>query len=307
MKLFKLRTWGITGRLVLIATVPAFLMFAVVSASLYVSGQDEVEQTIQERGSLIAAALAESSQYGVVSGNTSYLERNVRQLLKADASIASIEVLDALRHRIVFAGLAVPSGTQMFERPIGSEVPDVNLFDENGPHVSSGLNTQTAFRSGPPSGYVQVIMSSAPVFAEKRKRLLVSGFLVLVASLVSGVAGLYLAQRLRSPLNKVMTALRHIRQGEYAIELNTAASGELGELQQAIMKMAEQLNVSRQAQEAEVAERTKELQQAVTKASAADAEKRRLIARTNRLLEEERNASPLKYMTTLMHLSSWSK
>ena len=86
MKLWQPQTWSITARLVMVATVPSTLMFIVVNLSLYFSGQDEVRKTIQERGQLISAALAETSQYGVVSGNTSYLERNVRQLLKTDRS-----------------------------------------------------------------------------------------------------------------------------------------------------------------------------------------------------------------------------
>lgn len=288
MNLLQSRTWGITMRLVLVATVPALVLFAVVSASLYYSSSDEVEQTIIERGHLISTALAETSQYGVVSGNLSYLDRIAQQLLKTDSSIASIEVFDNRRRSLVALGNLNATGTRVFERPIGNEVPDVNLFDQNGPHVSGSAETQTSFRPGQTAGLVRVSMSSAPVYAAKRGRLFLSALSVFGASLLSGLLGLYLAQRLRAPLSAVMVALRRIRQGDYSVRLETYAKGELGELQQAIVMMAEQLSVTKQEQDDEIALRTQELRLAVQRASAADAEKRRLIARTNAALEDER-------------------
>ena len=290
MKFGPPRTWSITARLVLVATVPAFLMFVVVNVSLYVSGQDEARQTTRERGQLIAAALAETSQYGVVSGNRSYLERNVRQLLRTDSSIAAIEILDANRKPIVAAREPILEGIYVFERPIGAEVPDIDLFDQGGPHVSVPVpsGAPTMFRPGPTAGFVRVSMSPAPILEQQRHRLYVGGLLVLAATLLSGAAGLGLAQRLRAPLGAVMDALRRIRHGEYDVRLHTRASGELGELQDAIVEMARGLSRTRQELEDRVASRTRDLQQAVELVSRADAEKRRLIARTHALLEEER-------------------
>ena len=131
-------------------------------------------------------------------------------------------------------------------------------------------------------------MSSATILENKRHTLYVGGVLVLLATVISGIAGLSLAQRLRAPLCAVMNALRRIRQGEYDVPLNSRASGELGELQEAIVDMAKGLSVTRQELEGRVASRTQELQRAVDLATQADIEKRQLIARTNELLEEER-------------------
>ena len=319
MKLWQPQTWSITARLVMVATVPATLMFIVVNLSLYFSGQDEVRKTIQERGQLISAALAETSQYGVVSGNTSYLERNVRQLLKTDRSIAAIEILDAERRPIVTAKESAIEGATTFERTIGAAVPDINLFDESGgPHVSLPLGASTAFRPGQTVGYVRVLMSPVPILEEKRHRLFLGGLVVLAATVISGLAGLYLAQLLRAPLAAVMGALRQIRQGEYAVRLRTLAAGELGELQAAIVEMAKALSITRREFEQQVASRTRDLQQAIDLAAEADAEKRRLIARTNALLEEERqriaveihdavNASLIVVALKAQHVASIAK
>jgi two-component system sensor histidine kinase UhpB len=97
-----------------------------------------------------------------------------------------------------------------------------------------------------------------------------------------------MARRLRRPLENAMDALRLIRDGDYAVTLTPRVSGELGELQSSIATMARAVKLSRQYLEEQVRERTQELQRAVERLTAADAEKRRLIARGNRLVEEER-------------------
>ena len=285
---FMPKTWGITARLVMVAVVPALLMFIAVNVVLYITGQSEVEDALQERGQLISAALAETSQYGVISGNVAYLERNVRQLIKTDRSISAIEILDAERRPVVAVVGALSKGVYTFERPIAMDVPDISMFDQAGsPHVST-TPASTSFRAGQTAGYVKVSMSSATILENKRHTLYVGGVLVLLATVISGIAGLSLAQRLRAPLSAVMNALRRIRQGEYDVPLNSRASGELGELQGAIVDMAKGLSVTRQELEGRVASRTQELQRAVDLATQADIEKRQLIARTNELLEEER-------------------
>lgn len=286
---FRPRSWGITTRLVLVATVPPFLMSLVVTMALSISGKKEVAAALQERGKLIAAALAETSQYGVISGNLAYLDRNVRQLLKTNNSVSRIEILDAARRTVIAAGVSATDAIP-FEISIGSEIPDIDLFENSaGPHASNSPEKGSVrFRERAPVGFVRVIMSEAPILAEKQRRLYWGVAVVLLATLFSGVAGLYLAQRLRAPLAVVVSALREIRQGRFAITLNTGVGGEIGELQATIVEMAKGLSLSQRQLEMQVKNRTRDLQEAMDAVSEADAEKRRLIARGNAVVEEER-------------------
>lgn len=281
--------WGIALQLVLVATLPAFLMFVVIGVSLYVVGEREVRKALDERGRLIAVALAETGQYGVVSGNTSYLERNVRQFLATDESVSAVEIRDAAGKVLVSVGRRSMTGALLFEHPIGAEAPDVDLFDNSsGPHVSAPSGATMGFRERRVVGVAKVWMSPAPIQAEKRQRLYISTLAVFLTMVLSGTAGLYLAQRLRAPLRSVMGAIRQIRQGDYAVKLRNGSGGELDELQQSIEAMAEGLSVNRQQLEDEVASRTIDLQQAIESVAEADAEKRQIIVRTNSMLEEER-------------------
>ena len=290
MKLRPILLTGITARLVAIALLPALMMFAAIAVTLYLTTRGEAEAEIKDRGELTALALAESSQYSVVSGNVAALSGALRGMLDTDPSIARIEVLNA--DRVPFASAtntSVRGGTASFEATVRADVPEVDLFDSAGsPHVSLVKPEAPRFRAGRAVGYVRVTMQTEPLLAEKRARLGIAILLVALATVVSGLAGLALAHGLRTPLRNVMTALRRIRSGNYAVALDTHASGEMGELQRTILSMAASLEETRHGLEELVDRRTTALQQAVDAAKQSDTERRRLIARGNASIEEER-------------------
>lgn len=290
------KDWDIATRLILIAVLPASLMFVAVTTALYLTGRDDVRRDVAERGRLVANALAQTSQYGLVSGNVSYLQATLQQLLASDPSIAALRITDVDGRALVSAASPVGKGERsQYEVAVRADSLDVDLFDSaGGPHVSLDPRQPVAMETSRIVGHVQVTMTPGPLLQAKRQALLAGSAVVLAFAVLSGYVGLFLAKHLRAPLGAVMTALRSIRQGHYAVELDTTAQGELGELQRTIVQMADSLNVTRQDLERQVAERTQELQQAVDVARDAVAEKRRLIVHNNALLEEERRRIALE-------------
>jgi two-component system sensor histidine kinase UhpB len=85
-----------------------------------------------------------------------------------------------------------------------------------------------------------------------------------------------------------MRAVRAIQRGDFSVQFPERRHGELGELQEAMVEMARELATSRHELEAQVVQRTAQLQEAVNALRSADDEKRRLIAHGNMLVEEER-------------------
>lgn len=285
------RRWGIAARLLAIAVLPASVMFVAVSAALYATTMEDVRRDVDERGQLVATALAQSSQYALVSGNTAYLAATLRDLLRADHSIACIAVSDQGGRAVVAdcrRGASIGPGA--FEVPVRIEtLPELDLFDP----VPSGSADRplVVLRT---VGHVKVSMSTAPVFEARRQALLWSFALVLTAAAVSCWIGLRLARQLRRTMVSVMAALRHIRKGNFDIRLADAHDGELGELQRTILQMAATLDATRHHLEQQVADRTRALQDAVDRLRQADDEKRRLIAHSNALVEEDRRRVALE-------------
>lgn len=283
------KSLNITTRLTLIAVVPACLMFAAVMAALYAAGLADVESDERARGRLLAMALAQSSQFGVVSGNTASLARTLEGLVAADQTIAGLCITDA-RHKVIAAAGSpiVRDGKDTFEARIEIEPLRVELYDEpSGPHAS--MDPSLAHPPAPlkVTGYVEVSMSPGSILAAKRQHLLMAALMVLAAAAISAGSGWWLAKGLRKPLAAIMAALRAIRQGNYAIEFEPQ-QGELGDIQRSVVEMAAGLSITRQGLEEQVACRTAQLEEAMSRVVQADAEKRRLIARGNELVEDER-------------------
>jgi len=288
MKLGRWKDWGIATRLVVIALLPALMMFVVVSLALYFSSREEVREDIQERGRLIAKSLAESSRYGVVSRNAVYLQRTIDRFLEVDRSIAAIEILGPEREPLAANEREAPPDAHLFESVIQVHMLADLEWNAGDPHVSQPEASRPS--SGDPKtlGYVRVVMSPGPILEAKRERFYVAVSLVLLATLFSGLAGLYLANLLRRPLAALTAALRQIRSGNYAVRLKPGGAGELGELRSTVVEMAAALNVVHTELENKVAARTDELRRAMDQVMEADAEKRRLISQGNALVEEER-------------------
>lgn len=291
------RRWGIAARLLAIAVLPASVMFVAVSAALYATTMEDVRRDVDERGLLVATALAQSSQYALVSGNSAYLAATLRDLLRADRSIACIAVNDRAGRAVVAdcrSGALI--GPDAFEVPVRIEtLPEVDLFD---PVPGSDASPRERSDGQPVAlrtvGHVKVSMSTAPVFEARRQALLWSFALVLASAAVSCWIGLRLARQLRRTMVSVMAALRHIRKGHFDIRLAGTHDGELGELQRTILQMATTLAATRHDLEQQVADRTRALQDAVDRLRQADDEKRRLIAHSNALVEEDRRRVALE-------------
>lgn len=292
MKLWNWKNWGITARLVAITVLPVVLMFISVTTWSYFSRFAEIQQDLHERGNLIAAALAESSQYGVISGNLAGVERTVHGLLQVDKSIYGIALLDANRKTLLHVtNAALRTDTlHTFETPIRKERVQINTFGEHddAPHISAREEGATMVHAGQAVGYVRVTMSPAHMLANKRTRLLIGAAIAAAALFASALLGLYLALGLTKPLAETIAALRRIRGGNYVVQLDVTAGGEVGELQATIVEMSESLNQFKQELEGKVIARTRALEQARDEAIKADAEKRRLIQKVNSAVEEER-------------------
>lgn len=284
------RHWSVASKLIATTLLPAVLMFLGVIIWSYWSRSLEINQDLEERGKLIAAALAESSQYGVISGNLAYLDRVIDALLRVDRGIVTVDIVDERQKSLVkrVDRSSSAEGAQVFEYPIRREVVDFNTFSQTDePHLSGPSQPLTG-RSGGVIGYVRVSMSAASLLENKRQRILVGAAIVGSMLLLSAWLALYLSLGLTKPLAETIGVLRHIRGGNYAIDLPVTAGGEIGELQHTIVEMAGNLRDARSDLEEKIANRTHALQVAHDQVTKSNAEKRRLIRAVTSIAETER-------------------
>lgn len=283
--------WGIKERVILITVLPVVLMFVLVVIWSRVTSHSAIQSDLEERGNVVATALAENSQYGVVSGNLVYVERTVENLLRVDKSIADIEILTPAGDVVLKRTVGRPAGLdeKVFEARIRKELIDIDTYSGVGaPHVPNGDYVKATPQDAGMVGLVRVTVSPLPLLEKRRQsdeiHLIIAG-LSLVTSLA---VGLYLAMGLTRPLANTIAALADIKRGNYAVALGEQVGGEIGLLQTTMIEMATNLRMARQELEDKVVARTKALEKARDEAVRSDEEKRRLIQKVNQVVEEER-------------------
>jgi two-component system sensor histidine kinase UhpB len=293
MKIKRWNHWSIAARLVWITVVPMAALFCTIVSFTYFSRLDEVRTEVIERGNVIATAIAESSEYSLVTGNVEELERISKGFLRSDKSIKGIHVFDT-RQRLLFSisSDAPPDKTIPFARaPVYRQVLTVDEFGETGqPHLTPP-NNFTAARIAPSViGEAQVAMSAVRVLDVQRRRLYVQLFVAFTALLASIFVATLLSNTLKRPLQAITAAVNRIQSGRYNIDIPVTSGGEIGSLQSSINEMAISLNESKQSLESKVQERTIELEQSRNEALKANDEKRKLIQKVNTAVEDERKS-----------------
>ncbi|MEK8034521.1 hypothetical protein AACH06_27140 [Ideonella sp. DXS29W] len=236
---------GLAAMLLTMAALPTVLTLLAV-LWLHRGADDRLRRELEQRAALVAGALAETSEYGLVSGNPAALDRSVRELLARDKAIASIDILDASRRSFVsLPGQPLAPGLPAVEWPVRSSVPDIDFFDRATPHVSMADDLQPTFRLGPVTGYVRVTMATEGLRQAQQQRLWTE--LGVVAG--AGALGLLVvggwARRLSASLLALLDALQSIRQGRYVFGEGPIVGRELRRLYGVAHELADSLAMAR--------------------------------------------------------------
>ena len=292
MKLNLWKNWSIMARLIFITIIPVALLFCTDVLYTYLFRHAEIQEELAERGRIIASALAESSEYGVISGNLADLERIARGLVQADNSIYAIDILKSDKSVAVHVVSNMPQAKEnrVFDAPVKRQLLTMNEFEDEGlPHVSGQENIKKA-TGNEIAGYVRVVMSPSVLATKQTHRIYVQSAMSFLALFVSVLCALYLTRTLHKPMATAIGALRKIRGGDYAVHVDVSAGGEIGELLSSLNEMSVSLEESKRDLENKVLARTRDLEESRNAAVKADAEKRKLIQRVDSAVEDERKS-----------------
>jgi two-component system sensor histidine kinase UhpB len=289
------RGWSIGLRMAFITMLPVALLFSVFVGYSWYAHRAQVDEELAERGRILARALAETSEYNVISGNLSDLRLTINGLVQSDTSVYRIDVVDtAGRSRVSVTSehpILPQPDKRWYEAPIRKQVVWINLFSDNGtPHVSASSDTRPPTLTTEVVGRVRVTMSPTNMLAKQLRRFRIELALAGLALAASGALAFILARSLTVPLREAIAVLRRIRGGNVRVQLPVTTGGEVGELQASIGEMSVALDDARQDLENKVAERTRDLLASRNEALRADADKRKLIQKVNGIIEDERQA-----------------
>jgi two-component system sensor histidine kinase UhpB len=157
-----------------ITMLPVTLLFTSFVWYSWYAHRAQVAEELAERGRILARALAETSEYNVISGNLSDLRLTINGLVQSDK-----QHLPHRRHRherqnavrvISDTRSQTPSRIR-YEAPIRKQVVWINLFSDNGtPHVSASSDTRPPTLTTEIVGAVRVTMSPTNMLAKQLHR-----------------------------------------------------------------------------------------------------------------------------------------
>ena len=273
------------------AIIPLMLMALGELVYLLNSSPYEARQDLREHGEILAAAVAENSEYGLTSGNLKDLERVVRSLVMADKWIYKIEVLDAngtLKVAVRSKETRQSNGGVFGARVYRRALPVDDFGRDDAPHFAG--EQQERAETTEMIGEVRVILSQQQAETKQQRRILSQLFLLAVVVFISVWVATLLGKALHRPMDIAIRALRDIRGGDYAVQLDVDDGGEMGELLDAINEMSGSLDEAKRNLERKVQARTRDLEASRNEALKADAEKRRLIQKVDSAVEDERKS-----------------
>lgn len=219
--------WSTRTRLLVITIAPVVAMCLAFVWYSYQSRQQEVRAELAERGQVLARVLADSSEYAIVSGRYSDLQRTVRDVLQSDTAIWQVALFDAQRRpllRLQGHAAGAPEG-RYYEAPVvkrliwimpqpvpGGPVPDGSR---------QGMTVDTV-------GYLQVRMAPAALLAKQARRFHVELLVACVGLLLCGALAFRLSQGFDTSLQASLQALRaaDAEKRQLLRRLNTAVEAE---------------------------------------------------------------------------------
>ena len=245
---------GIKSRVILLGTIPAML-FAIILAGYAISNVFGVlNQSLSDRGRIIASQLAPAAEYGVLSGNRQILQKLVEQALSSEQEVRTVLIIDNKGRVLALSG-----------RPLSQELVDhINkenlkeLKQKNGiiftspiyrslveiEDFSSVFDTEDSVKTGDSQleiGQVYVNLSNQTLQNLKldliTKILLIGLFGLAISALIAWRIG----RNITKPIQEIASAVNKVSEGVFVQTITENSSGELKTLQKGFNSMSSSL------------------------------------------------------------------
>ncbi|HQN64638.1 MAG TPA: EAL domain-containing protein [Methylophilus sp.] len=249
-----MRNFGIKGRVILLGTLPAVL-FAIILAGYAISNVFKLlDQSLEDRGRIIAAQLAPSAEYGVISGNHNMLQKLANQALSSDEDISAVLVTDKYGQALALSGRPIPTryissmqeahadflkadNVMVFTSPVYRSLVEIEDYTS----LEDQLLTEKKKPVSLEIGRIYVTLNNQSLLNLKKsliaKMFAIGGFGLLLSALIAWQIG----RNITKPIQEIAWAVNKVGEGLYTHTIKENSSGELGTLQKGFNSMAKSL------------------------------------------------------------------
>lgn len=255
-----LTQWGIKGRVLFLALVPALVIAAGLTIYDINIRLNDIEQALNGRGFAIVRQLAPAAEYGVFSGNHSVLARLAQSTLQ-ESDVTAVSIVDSDGRILAVSGhaLAAPSPTEMVSpQPIVIQTNDALVFSapifQSQTEVENYLDpivrtTRQEKSEAKVLGRTLVEISRLPSLLKKNQIIFNSLLITLGGLAIAALLALRIARQVTKPIMTLADAVARIGKGHLATRVETRSSGELATLERGVNNMAVALQAVQDARE----------------------------------------------------------
>jgi diguanylate cyclase (GGDEF)-like protein len=259
----------IRTRVLVLAILPALVIAVLLTTHAIRQSLIELDNSLHERGRIIALQLAAAAEYGVVSGNASILRALVQQTMNQGNDMKSVMVVDHSGRTLAVSGrpllpksvpvqstAAAPAewdgkGYMIFSAPVMRGEVQVDDYSDL-MEISTHERNQVV-------GQVYVVLETADL-AGLKERLIGHNLLIgLIGLALSGMLGWRIGRGITLPIRTMAQAVDKIADGQLDARVPEGASGELGALERGFNTMASKLQQVHGTLQERIDEATKQL------------------------------------------------
>ena len=245
---------GIKTRVIFLGTVPA-LLFAIILIGYVISNIFGIlNQSLVDRGKIIASQLAPAAEYGVISGNRQMLQKLAQQALDNEQDLKTVMVVDNQGLVLAYSGQAIPETLIskimqdnlpeykqargiIFTSPILRslvEIDDFASLDETPLEQKKDFSPEKI-------GQIYVELSNQSLQSYKLVFVIKIASIALFGLLLSGWLAWRIGRNITQPIQEIARAVNKVREGVLSQTLVENSSGELKTLQRGFNSMSASL------------------------------------------------------------------
>jgi two-component system sensor histidine kinase BarA len=282
---------GISRQIIIIAVLPALIVATLLSTFYTIDHITEITHTLDNKGKYIAKQLSPAAEYAIYSGNIELIKPLAETILE-DKTVLRIQVLDISHNNIL------DIDAQNIDIKLG-ESQSIERSDKNTPSEQTAIHAPFSkdrlieFREPILSAQLYVKDNLSPLRTNtkhieigtvivtltdhyanlEKQHNIVQGFLITASIILITILIVYqISKAITRPIKQLSNTVKHISSGNFNVQVETDAAGEIGILQSSINQMADELKLSHTDLEDRLDVYTEELQQTMEELEIRNAE-----------------------------------
>ncbi len=254
-------------KLLSLVITPILLVSLLLGAYFIITRIQDVNESLLQKGNLIAHNLAPSVEFGLFSQNVQLL-RSLSEPLLSDKDVISISILDQARKPVVL--VTSPAYTQGADpiNDVDTSVFESAVYSTRIASVDSLLSETIDSHHLPEPelmGWVIVKLSHLS-YNKRQNEIVINGLILIVLGvIISGVIAYRLGRKIANPIRELTDTVYQISNGNLYARVKADGIGELKYLQQGVNSMAEIVQKSQQQLKHEINQATQQLTETVGK------------------------------------------